>query len=161
MATASNYTVGVLEDPNKSTVAGKIGYGPIPAGPAGTHSPLVTWVHSISAQSKHKEAAWYFTQWATSKEMMLRSAKTKTPVGRLSVWDSPEFQNSMPKGWLGAVNIALAQAYPNQINPQVVSVPEVRDAIGDAIVSVIEGGDAHQAAARAQEQVAQIIRQGG
>lgn len=161
MATASNYTVGVLEDPNKSKVAGKIGYAPIPAGPAGTHSPLVTWVHSISAQSKHKEAAWYFTQWATGKDMMLRSARTKTPVGRLSVWSSPDFQKSMPKGWLGAVNVALAQAYPNQINPLVASVPEVRDAIGEAIVSVIEGGDAARAAARAQQQVADIIRRAG
>ena len=161
MATASNYTVGVLENPEKSKIAGKVGYAPIPAGPAGTHSPLVTWVHSISSQSKHKEAAWYFTQWATSKEMMLRSARTKTPVGRISVWDSAVFQSSMPKGWLGAVNVVLASAYPNQINPQVASVPEVRDVIGAAIVAVIEGGDARQAAATAQAQVADIIKRAG
>ena len=52
----------------------------------------------------------------------------------------------------------MPDSYPNQANPVVVAVPETRDAIGAAIVAVIEGQDAKDAAERAQKSVAEIIK---
>ena len=79
-------------------------------------------------------------------------------MARKSAWESPEFQSGLPKEWLSAFQATLPDSYPNQANPVVVAVPETRDAIGAAIVAVIEGQDAKDAAERAQKSVAEIIK---
>jgi multiple sugar transport system substrate-binding protein len=158
MATESSNIVSTLENPAKSKVTGKVGYARFPKGPAGSHTPLISWAISIAAQSRNKEAAWYFVQWATSRDMVLRQARAKLPVARRSVWESPEFQNSLPKEWITSFAGALADGYPNQANPVVVAVPETRDAIGAAIVAAIECQDVKAAAERAQKTVAEIIK---
>jgi multiple sugar transport system substrate-binding protein len=135
-----------------------VGYGRVPRGPAGSHTPVISWAISIAAQSKNKDAAWYFIQWATSKEMVARQAKLKIPVARKSVWDSAVYQAALPKDWLASFQGALADGYPNQANPLVVAVPETRDAIGAAIVAAIEGQDVKVAAEKAQKTVAEIIK---
>jgi len=90
--------------------------------------------------------------------MVLRQAKAKIPVARESAWKSPEFQGSLPKEWLAAFQASLPDGYPNQANPVVVAVPETRDVIGAAIVAVIEGQPAKDAAEKAQKAVAEIIK---
>jgi multiple sugar transport system substrate-binding protein len=158
MATESSLGVSTMEDPKKSKVVGQVGYGRVPRGPAGSHTPVISWAISIAAQSKNKDAAWYFIQWATSKEMVARQAKLKIPVARKSVWDSAVYQAALPKDWLASFQGALADGYPNQANPLVVAVPETRDAIGAAIVAAIEGQDVKAAAEKAQKTVAEIIK---
>ncbi len=158
MATESSNIVSTLENPAKSKVVGQIGYTRVPKGPAGSHTPLISWAISIAAQSRNKEAAWYFMQWATSREMVQRQAKLKMPVARKSVWDSADFQASLPKEWVTSFAASLPDGYPNQANPVVVAVPETRDAIGAAIVAAIEGQDVKAAAEKAQQTVAEIIK---
>lgn len=158
MATESSNGVSTMEDPKKSKVVGQIGYARVPRGPAGSHTPVISWAISISAQAKNKEAAWYFIQWATGKDMVARAGKLKIPVARKSVWDSPDYQARQPKDWLASFQGALADGYPNQANPVVVAVPETRDAIGAAIVASIEGQDVKAAAEKAQRTVAEIIK---
>ncbi|MDA8052141.1 MAG: sugar ABC transporter substrate-binding protein [Rhodospirillales bacterium] len=158
MMTESSNFVSTLEDPSKSKLAGKVGYAMLPSGPAGRHSTLISWALSINAKSRHKEAAWYLIQWLTSKDRELEMAKQKIPVARQSVWNGPDFQKLMPKGWLDSFVKELPGAAVNQANPLVAPVPEVRDAIGRAIVSVIEGGNAAPAARRAQREVLKILK---
>ena len=158
MATESSNGVSTMEDAKKSKVVGQVGYARVPKGPAGSHTPIISWAISIASQSKNKEAAWYFIQWATSKNMVARSGKAKIPVARKSVWESAEYQSSQPKDWLASFQGALADGYPNQANPVVVAVPETRDAIGAAIVASIEGQDVKAAAEKAQKTVAEIIK---
>jgi multiple sugar transport system substrate-binding protein len=158
MATESSNGVSTMENPSKSKFVGKIGYARVPRGPAGSHTPVISWAISIASQSKNKEAAWYFIQWTTGREMVQRQGKAKVPVARKAVWDSPEFQSTQPRDWLDAFQGALADGYPNQANPVVVAVPETRDAIGAAIVAAIEGQDVKAAAERAQKTVAEILK---
>jgi len=158
MATESSNGVSTMEDPTKSKVVGRVGYARVPKGPAGSHTPIISWSISIAAQSKNKEAAWYFIQWATSRDMVARSGRAKIPVARKSVWESAEYQSRQPKDWLASFRGALADGYPNQANPVVVAVPETRDAIGAAIVAAIEGQDVKAAADKAQRTVAEIIK---
>ncbi len=158
LATESSNGVSTMEDPKKSKFVGQIGYARVPKGPAGSHTPIISWAISIAAQSKNKEAAWYFIQWATGRDMVTRAGKMKIPVARKSVWESADYQASQPKEWLTSFQGALADGYPNQANPVVVAVPETRDAIGAAIVASIEGQDVKAAAEKAQRTVAEIIK---
>jgi len=61
------------EDPAKSLVAGKVGYAPVPAGPAGRFPSIYTFSAAISkvgAKSElEREAVAVWLQWATSKKM--------------------------------------------------------------------------------------------
>jgi multiple sugar transport system substrate-binding protein len=158
MFTDSSNFVSTLEDPKKSRLAGKVGYAMLPRGPAGRHSTLISWALSINAKSAHKEAAWYVIQWLVSTSMEREMAKRKIPVARQSVWNGPDFQKLMPKGWLDGFVNELPGAAVNQANPLVVPVPEVRDAIGKAIVSTIEGSNPRPAAQEAQKEVLQILK---
>lgn len=58
-----------VENPEKSVVAGKVGYAPMPAGPDGAYSGVWGWGFSMTAGSKNKEAAWDFIVYMTSREM--------------------------------------------------------------------------------------------
>lgn len=158
MLTDSSNFVSTFEDPSKSKIAGKVGYAMLPRGPAGVHSTLISWALSINSKSRHKEAAWYLIQWLTGKEMERQMASRKIPVARQSVWNSQTFQQALPKDWLSNFLREIPTAAVNQANPLVVPVPEVRDAIGKAIVSVIQGGDARSAAREAQRDVLRILK---
>ena len=158
MTTDSSNFISTYEDPKKSVLVGKVGYAKVPRGPAGNRSTLISWCLSIGSKSKRKEATWLFIQWLASKEMVMRQAKMKMPVGRESVLKSPEFQASMPKDWLDAFVNQIPTAAVNQANPLVVQVPETRDAIGKAIVSVIQGGNAKEAAMKAQQDCLKILK---
>jgi len=65
----SSIQAGILEDPNKSTTVGKIGYAVPPAGPAGPHPDLKCYGVYVSAFSEHKEAAMKLAVWMTSADM--------------------------------------------------------------------------------------------
>jgi len=158
MNTDSSNFVSTYEDPKKSKLAGKVGYAPVPRGPAGIRSSLIAWCLSIGSKSKQKEATWLFIQWLASKEMNMRQAKMKIPVGRQSAWNSKEYQSSMPKDWLDSFAKSIPTAAVNQANPLVVQVPETRDAIGKAIVAVIQGGNAREEAMKAQQECLKILK---
>lgn len=65
----SSIQAGILEDPNKSTTVGKIGYAVPPKGAAGSKPDLKCYGYYISAYSLKKEAASQFIQWATGVEL--------------------------------------------------------------------------------------------
>jgi multiple sugar transport system substrate-binding protein len=158
MNTDSSNFVSTYENPKKSKIAGKVGYAPVPRGPAGLRSTLISWCLSIGSKSKNKEATWLFIQWLASKEMVLRQAKMKLPVGRETVWKSAALRAAMPKEWVDVWAQELPTAAVNQANPLVVQVPETRDAIGKAIVAVIQGASAKEAALKAQQECLKILK---
>jgi ABC-type glycerol-3-phosphate transport system substrate-binding protein len=69
MIIESSIQAGILEDPNKSTTVGKIGYAVPPGGPAGPHPDLKCNGYMISKFSTKKEAAARFVMWATGREV--------------------------------------------------------------------------------------------
>lgn len=90
---AANY-----EDPNKSKVAGKVGYALLPAGPGGKpYAGLWTWALGINKATKNKEAAWLFVQWATSQRTLMNATlgyRNYNP-SRASVTSDPRVQAVM------------------------------------------------------------------
>jgi len=89
-----------FEDAQKSKVAGKVKYVPCVSSPGGTHqSNMATWGLGMSSNSKKKDAAWYFIQWATSPEALLiatRDFSNYNPT-RKSVWEHPDIVATMGK----------------------------------------------------------------
>jgi len=143
-----------FEDPSKSKIVGNVGVAPLPAGPAGIRSTLLSWSLAINSKSRKKEATWYLIQFLTSKESQKLIAAAFVPPTRQSVWHAP---GAMRKDFLDAQEKEIPTAVPNGANPLVVQVPEVRDAIGEAIITVLQGGDARAAALKAQREVLRIV----
>ncbi|HHE72231.1 MAG TPA: sugar ABC transporter substrate-binding protein, partial [Chloroflexi bacterium] len=54
-----------VENPEKSVVAGQVGYAPMPAGPAGAYSGVWGWGLAMTAGSEQKEAAWALITYLT------------------------------------------------------------------------------------------------
>ncbi len=89
------------EDPKKSEIAGKVGYALPPAGPDGRIvSNMWTWSLGISSLSHHKEAAWLFLEWATSRNIMIESTVKYDNFNptRLSIWNDPKVIEKI-KNW--------------------------------------------------------------
>ena len=69
----ADHMSAVFEDPTQSQVAGKVGYALPPQGPAGRASGIWLWSLGMNAHSAHKNAAWLFIEWATSKDVMTKT----------------------------------------------------------------------------------------
>ena len=132
-----------LEDPEKSRIVGKVGYGVIPAGPKTAASGTFGDGIGVTAQSKNKEAAYLYCQWAVSKLQGTRLIQAGGGVPfRNSVLNDPEVQKGikLPAEWTKAV--AGSAAISKLGLPVIVPVTEFRDAIGIALTNLISGGDA-------------------
>ncbi len=95
MITGGNASYTYLEDPSQSKVVGKVGYAPTPFAPCGK-DPLWVWGWGINKDSKKKDAAWLFVQWATSKPLMNQMAPKYGCPARVSVYSSPAYVKAMP-----------------------------------------------------------------
>ena len=145
------------ENPDKSAIAGKVGYAPIPAGPAGAVPHISNWALSIYENSKNKEAAWLFIQWATSKEVALEGLLAGIPSARDSAWNSNEFkQGDTTPEWTQASIDSYKVASPIW-NPPVIPVGECRDAAGSAIVAAILGEDVRAASLAAEIEMNKVL----
>jgi multiple sugar transport system substrate-binding protein len=148
----------IMEDPAQAidVVRENTRYAPLPAGPAGSVPGVLVWGLSINHASQNPEASWLFIQWALSKENQERLIVFGVPAARASAWENEEFQATAPESWIQASQESFDNGQPYW-NPPIVPVAEVRDAYGQAIVAILEGGDAAQALQRAAEQMDDII----
>src|SRR5437870_4469347 len=146
-----------FEDTAKSKVVGKVGYAMLPSGPGGRVSPIYITGMAVSSQSRNKEAAYLFGQWATSKQNMVRELMAGVGVGRSSTWDSSEVKTKpkMPADWYQAYQASLKIG--RQGLPEIVGVTEYRDIIGVAIQKAIEGAPAAQVLAQAQKDFQDLL----
>jgi len=154
---ATNF-LSYFKDPSQSRVVDQVSVVPLPAGPSGSHSTVISWGPAIAASSKQQAATWTAIQWLTSKKLMISSTEaTHLPPSRQSIYNSDVYTRAVPEDMIRATKEEIPNAVPNGANPLVVPVPEVRSAIGQAIVAVLQGGDAQKAANTAQKQVMQIL----
>jgi len=136
-----------------------VGVATLPAGPAGTHSTVISWGPAIAASSKKKDATWYVIQYLTSRQAATAAMQaTHLPPSRQSVYTSDAYSTSVPPDMIAAMQAEIPTAVPNGANPLVVPVPEIRAAIGTAINAVLQGGDAQTAADALQKQAVQILK---
>jgi multiple sugar transport system substrate-binding protein len=131
-----------LEDPTKSKVVGKVGYGLMPAGPKLQVSATFGDGIGVSAYSTKKGAAFLYTVWATSKAMQARmlAMGAGAPV-RLSAYSDKEALANLkvPVDWLKAVGESMRIARPGL--PIIEPVTEFRDTFGIALNNMLNGAD--------------------
>ncbi len=151
----------IFEDPKVSRVAGKVGYAMVPAG-AGGQAPRTAfwnWGLGIPKSGHNKNAAWYFIQWATSKQIDLQAApKTFAPV-RKSSWHNAGLIKQFPAGYANAVAFALDHADDADILFK--GADQVGIKIGDAITQIYQGKTAADAASTLQQQATTIVKAAG
>jgi multiple sugar transport system substrate-binding protein len=146
-----------FEDPSKSKIAGKVGYAVLPAGPVSHVAPTFTNAMAVSAQSRNKEAAYYFMQWATNKQNFKRELLSGVGVARMSTWDDPEVlaKPKMPRDWytayLGCLKIGRAGL------PEIMDVTQYRDIIGVGIQKAIEGAKPADVVAQAHKEFQEML----
>jgi multiple sugar transport system substrate-binding protein len=146
-----------FEDKEKSKIAGKVGYAVLPAGPAGHFSPIFGNAVAISSQSKNPGPAYFFAQWATTKQSAVKELLAGVGSARTSVWNDPEVKAKakMPPDW--------AQSYVDSLKigrlglPEIVAVTEYRDIIGVAIQKAIEGAKSSDVLAQAQKEFQEVL----
>jgi multiple sugar transport system substrate-binding protein len=131
-----------LEDPTKSRVVGKVGYGVMPAGPKQQVSAMFGDGEGISSFSKKKGPAWLYLQWASNKQNQARvlQAAAGAPV-RNSAYANAEALASLkvPKAWVECMLASARIAQPGL--PIIVPVTEFRDVFGIALTNMINGAD--------------------
>jgi len=146
-----------FEDKEKSKIAGKVGYAVLPSGPGGHFSPIFGNAVAISAQSKNQGPAYFFAQWATTKQSAVKELLAGVGSARTSVWNDPEVKAKakMPADW--------SQAYVDSLKigrlglPEIVAVTEYRDIIGVAIQKAIEGAKSADVMAQAHKEFQELL----
>lgn len=134
----------------------------LPPGPGGSKPTVIGWGVSLSAFSKKLPAAWYFVQWATSKEMDAKLALQGIAPPRDSVADSAAY-----KAWLHQVPVRedwarllkqMGATGTSEVGPPLERQPQAREIVGEAVDSVLLGqASAHDAACSADKQIAAML----
>jgi multiple sugar transport system substrate-binding protein len=131
-----------VEDPAKSRVVGKVGYGVMPPGPTAQVSALFGDGEGISTYSKKKGPAWFYLQWASNKANQTRmlQAAAGAPV-RNSAYAAAQQSSDFkaPKEWVECMLKSAAIAQPGL--PVIAPVTEFRDVFGIALTNMINGAD--------------------
>ncbi|MFC7399535.1 ABC transporter substrate-binding protein [Chelatococcus sp. GCM10030263] len=147
-----------LEDPTKSRIVGKVGYGVMPAGPKAQASATFGDGIGVVETSSKKEAAYLYCQWAISKLMGARLLQTGGGVPfRNSILNDQEVRNGvkMPATWVDAV---AGSAKISRLGlPVVIPVTEFRDIIGTALTATLSGGDPAAELKKATEQFKPVL----
>lgn len=164
--------VSVLEDPNSSTVAGKIGYAMAPKVDKASPGWLYTWSLGIPVSSDKPDAAWKFISWMTDKDYIelvgTELGWERVPPGsRLSTYEIPEYKEASAA--YGQLTLdSLGNATPNQptLDPvpytgiQFVAIPEFQDLgtrVSQQISAAIAGQKSVSAALEQAQDYAQSV----
>ena len=168
---------GALSDPKTSRVAHDVGFAfaPVEVTPKGSHW-LWAWSLAMEASSKHREAAFTFMTWATSKAYIQLVAKDKgwvnvPPGTRISTYDNPNYKRAAP--FASIVLASMQTANPTDstlhkvpyVGVQFVDIPEFQ-AVGTQVTqnlaAAVAGHTSVSAALQlSQTQVMHIMRQAG
>ncbi len=149
----STVAAGFLNNPESSKVAGKIGYAFAPSGAKDNNGWLWAWSLGIESASKHKEEAFKFLTWATSKHYIEQVGESKgwgvaPPGTRKSTYDNPKYKEAAPFAELVLQSMENADYTKPTVNPvpyqgiQYIAIPEYQQlgtSVGQDIATAIAG----------------------
>ncbi|MCV7418426.1 sugar ABC transporter substrate-binding protein [Mycolicibacterium litorale] len=156
--------VSVLEDPESSTVVGKVGYAMAPMVEKPNPGWLYTWALGIPKSSDKKDSAWKFISWMTDKNYIRLVGEelgwARVPPGsRLSTYQIPEYKEaSKAFGQATLDSIEGADPLKPTVQPvpytgiQFLAIPEFQD-LGTRVSQQIS------AAIAGQKTVAEALEQ--
>ena len=164
--------VGVIEDPQSSKVAGRNGYAWAPSQNGRPSGWLYTWSLAIPTTSPHKQAAWKFVAWMTSKSY-IKTVGSKLgwshvpPGSRFSSYQIPQYKKLSAR--LRPADPAVDQrhqpAHPT-VKPvpytgvQFLDIPEFQDLgtnVSEQLSAAIAGQKSVASALAQSQQYAQAV----
>jgi multiple sugar transport system substrate-binding protein len=161
----------VLNNAEKSTVIGKIGFARWPKGPSGKRvTSIWNWGFPINAAlpEKAKKATWLFIAWAASAETQARTSwkfagpAKRSGVNRLSLWKAPDFvqlTKSSGDNFVEAALQSLEQDADVEWRPRVPQWPAIGDTMATAIQAALVGQKKpKEALDEAQTRIDQIMK---
>lgn len=147
-----------LEDPKRSRVVGKVGYGVTPAGPRARHTALFGDGIGIAEACRNKEAAFLFVAWATNKANQVRMLRAGAGVpARTSPLADPAAAEGSPFGREWFATLLESARIARSPLPEVVPVTEFRDIFGVALSNMLEGADPRAELKRATDQYRPVL----
>jgi len=155
----SSTFLGDLKDASKSKVAMSIDAYPFPAKNGKSVPNVWYWVVGINSKSAHKDAAWMFLQWSTSKPVSQAAGLVGASPARASSWQTADASAKIGKDNADRILKALqnADSQPMALAWQNTKWSQASDGLARAINSAVTGADAKQALNAAQTQAASII----
>ena len=151
-------SAAVIANPEKSKVAGSIGFARWPKGPADKRvTSIWTWSFPINAalSEKEKVATWLFIQWAASKEAQVATSYAfpgnykRLGVNRTSVWNDEAYRDMLSgigKNFIDATIASLEEDTDVDWRPRIPQWPAVGETMATAIQAALVGQAAPQAA---------------
>lgn len=142
-----------------------IGVAVLPKSKAtGISKPIaINWSVAISGYSTHQNPAWYFVQWATSKETQARLADAGVAPSRASVFSSEKFaawakEKRVRGEWSAALKEVGQTGNPYYQTPTMTRTPEAREILSNVVQQVILGQATAEAAACAVTSAVQALQ---
>ena len=144
----ASVAASILEDPESSDVAGKMGYAHAPTYKTEESGWLWSWNLAVPETTKNADAATEFVKWATSKEYQQLVGETlgwtRVPPGaRNSTYEIPEYKEA------AAAFAPITLEVMNSVNPvqpgvnpqpwvgiQYVTIPEFQD-VGNQVAQLV------------------------
>jgi multiple sugar transport system substrate-binding protein len=138
MWTDASVFYGQIIDPSKTQVpAENVGIANFPAGPK-MNSPFIvtSWGIAVAKQSKKKDLAMRFIDWATSKDLAAKAMLANITVARSSTWEDKAVLAKVNPGLVETRAFAAKNGNPLD-RPYMSAVGEARDLIGELIIESI------------------------
>jgi multiple sugar transport system substrate-binding protein len=138
MWTDASVFYGQIVDQAKTQVpAENVGIANFPAGPK-MNSPFIvtSWGMAVAKQSKNKDLAMRFLEWATSKELATKGMFANITMARSSVWEDKAVLAKINPGLVETRAYAAKHGNPLD-RPYMSAVGEARDLIGEVIIESI------------------------
>lgn len=151
---ASNEFANIVKFPGR---ADDLGLKVLPSGKeSGVSKPVaIGWGIAISANSGKQQAAWLFTQWATSREVQAKLVTAGVAPPRASVFKGDDFNawvKELPirKAWAEAL-MELGRTGTGVYQSKTDDIPKARDIIGGAMQEIVQGNASALDAAKAAD----------
>jgi len=158
MWTDASVFYGQIVDQSKTQIpVANFDIANFPAGPK-TNAPFIvsSWGISVASQSKKKDLAMKFLNWASSKEMAIKGMMGNITMARSSVWDDQVVRSKMNPGLIETRAFAAKNGTPVD-RPYMSAVGEARDLIGEVIIeSINTKGTSTKLEQIAQEKVKRV-----
>jgi len=144
-------------DPKISKIIDTVGFGPWPAGPAGSVPyDIPSWSLAISRFSRLQDDAWSFLQWAAGPEKVLEIQTAGIPGARRSAWADPAAVAGFPPELAESMRRNIENGADHD-RPEVIQVGRARDIVGRPLVAAILGQDVDAVAADAHEEFTDFL----
>lgn len=136
-----------FENPEKSKIAGKVGYAVLPCVPGRPVRPNYWyWMLGMNSNSKNKNAAYLFLQFLTSKSASHQVAMYGASSARASVWNDKDFQKNYNADWAKATVRSLELVKADAVPYHLKEFPEIVDVISIALSEALAGSKTAQKA---------------